>query len=136
MATIKLIVQLVEDDGEVNHSETDVPLALFKDPDLANKEDRLHAASQAFEFLGKSLHHFVAYWAQSAAATEFFKRIERYAREQGMGEVDTAALVAGAISSPGGTQHLQLPLKVLNPKEGEDIPRPGFPSRYQRKPVI
>jgi hypothetical protein len=136
MASLKLIVRLIEDDGQVHENEMDLPLSEFKDPDLVNEEDRRHAFCQAFGFLMKSLHHFVNYWAKSAAGTQYFQRVDDYARERGLSEVDRMAMVAGAISSPEGTQHLQLPLQVLEPKEGEDIPRPGFPSRYERKPVI
>ena len=137
MAYLKLIVQLVEDDGKVHQYGTDLQLSEFKDPELANEKDRRHAFRQAFRFLSKSLHHFVGYWARSAEGTAYFNRLENYARERGLGMADTAALMAGAThSSEEGMKILQLPLRVLEPKEGEDFPRPGFPSRYARKPVI
>jgi len=136
MASLKLIVQLIEDDGQVHHNEMDLPLSAFQDPDRANEEDRRHAFCQTFGFLMKSLHHFVSYWARSAAGTAYFKRLDQYANDHNMGTADRMALMAASLNTEEGTRCLQLPLQVLNPKEGEDIPRPGFPNRYHRKPVL
>jgi hypothetical protein len=136
VATLKLIVQLVEDDGQVHQNEMDLPLSEFKDPDLVNEEDRRHAFCSTFGFLMKSLHHFVKYWRGSAESTAYFKRIEQYADDHNMGTADRMALMASSLNTEEGTRCLQLPLQVLEPQEGEDIPRPGFPSRYERKPVI
>ena len=136
MAQIKLIVQLIEDDGARHQNELDIPLSDFKDPDLVNEEDMIHAFNSTFGFLMKSALHFVKYWRASVASKDYFENIEQYARDRGMGDIGAAAMVAGAISSSEGTSHLQLPIQVLEPQEGEDFPRPKFPSRYTRKPVI
>ena len=136
MAQIKLIVQLIEDDGARHQNELDIPLSDFKDPDLVNEEDMIHAFNSTFGFLMKSALHFVKYWRASVASKDYFENIEQYARDRGMGDIGAAAMVAGAISSSEGTSHLQLPIQVLEPQEGEDFPRPRFPNRYTRKPVI
>lgn len=137
MAKLRLIVQLIEDDDTRHQNDMDIPISDFKDPELVNEEDLLHAFNSTFGFLMKSVQHFVRYWARSAEGTAYFKRLEQYAHDRGLGTADSAALIAGAIhSSEEGMRILQLPLQVLEPKEGEDIPRPGFPSRYERKPVI
>lgn len=136
MAKLRLIVQLIEDDDTRHQNEMDIPLSEFKDPDLVNEEDMIHAFNSTFGFLMRSAQHFVRYWRLSAENKAYFERIEQYARDRGMGDIGAAAMIAGAIITPEGTSHLQLPIQVLEPKEGEDFPRPKFPSRYTRKPVI
>ena len=136
MAKLRLIVQLIDDDGTRHQNDMNIELSSFKDPDLVNEEDKVNAFNMLFGFLMKSAEHFVRYWARSVEGVTYFNSIDEYARNRGMGDVDRAAMMAGAINSPEGTQHLQLPLQVLDIKEGKDIPRPRFPNRYKRPPVI
>ena len=136
MAELRVIVQLIEDDGTRHQNEVCIDLSEFKDPEMVEEEDRVHAFNKLFIFLEKSAKHFVKYWAASVVSKNYFEGLGQYARSRGMGEADTVAMVVGATHSTEGNQHLQLPLQVLEPKEGEDFPRPKFLSRYKRKSVI
>lgn len=136
MPSLKIIVQLVEDDGQIHQNETLIDLSEFKDPELVHEEERLHAFNSTFGFLMRSAQHFVKYWSNGSESVAYFRRIEQYARDRGMSEVDTMALMASSLNSDEGTRHLRLPIQVLEPKEGEDYPRPKFLTRYQRKPVV
>lgn len=136
MPKLRLIVQLIEDDGQVHQNDTDIDLSDFKDPELVHEEERLHAFNSTFGFVMRSAQHYVKHWAGNSENVAYFKRVEQYARDHGMSEAETMALMASSINSVEGSRHLQLPIQMLTPKEGEDYPRPKFLSRYQRKPVV
>lgn len=110
-----------------------MPLAEFDDPELSVKEDRTHVLRYTFDFMVKSLRQFVHPWAVSAQGRRMFEQITEHAQTLGVAQ---EFAIAAALNSEEGTRALQLPLKVLKPEEGEDYPRPKFPSRYARKPVI
>ena len=136
MSSLKVIVQLIDDEGQVHQNDTTIDLSEFKDPELVNEEERLHAFNSTFGFLMRSARHFVKYWAKGSESVAYFKRIEQYARDRGLSDADAMALMAASINSEEGTRHLQLPIQMLEPKEGEDYPRPKFLTRYKRGPVI
>lgn len=136
MPRIRVIVQLLEDDGQRHENDTTIDLSEFKDPELVNEEERLRAFNSTFGFLMRSVHHYVKYWASAAASAAYFKQVANSSREQGLSLGDSMAAMAAAINSSNGTSHLQLPIEMLDPKEGEDYPRPKFQTRYKRKPVV
>ena len=93
------------------------------------------------DYLDRCSARYAEWYARAVENGRFFNGVEQWARDRGMGELDTAAMVAAAISSPQGTQHLELPVQVLDPSPKELEPRiptgsPEIKTRFKRDPVL
>ena len=136
MPKIVVIVRLIDEEGKRYENETNIDISSFRDPDLVEEANRIEVFNRVFGFLMRSAEHFVKHWARSVRGRDYFNRIDQSARTQGFSSLARQFLMSAAINSPEGSSHLELPIQVLEPKEGEDYPRPKFNTRYKRKPVV